>query len=128
MGDRESWKENRKHWAAHTLTVQLSAMWGLLWLITSEPAPHQLCIRFQIGAATCAADTVDTGEVNCYHFTVRLRSLPRFAETISQGVLHCSAAQRPLVCEDGCIQQHMFYQLCIIQYMLKYWETLKLIC
>ena len=56
------------------------------------------CTRFQFGAGVCAVVVV-TGEVNCHHFIVHLRSLQRFAETISQG--YCSAVQRPLACKDG---------------------------
>ena len=34
--------------------------------------------------AVFTANAVVTGEVNCYNFIVRFRSLPRFAETIGQ--------------------------------------------
>jgi len=55
----------------------------------------------QIMADICAvptADAVAIGEVNWYTFLIRLRSLARFAETISQG--YCSSAQWPLSCVD----------------------------
>ena len=58
--------------------------------------------RLQIGADICAvptADAVATGEVNRNHFIVPLRSLPRFAETTSQG--YSSAGPRPLAGEDA---------------------------
>ena len=35
--------------------------------------------------AVPTAEAVATAEVKCYNFIVRLRSLPRYAETISQG-------------------------------------------
>ena len=57
---------------------------------------HQSIISLQNWASVCAVPTVDavaTDEVNCYNCIVRLRSLPRFAETHSQGY-NC-AAQRP---------------------------------
>ena len=46
--------------------------------------------HLQFMAGICAvhmADAVATSEVKSYNFVTRLRSLPRFAETISQGVL-----------------------------------------
>ena len=55
---------------------------------------HQSCICLQIGAGIYAvptADAVATGEVNCINYVVELRSLPRFAETISQGYKSSSA-------------------------------------
>ena len=36
------------------------------------------------------ADAVATGEVSCYNCIVRLRSLPRFTETIGQGYVRMS--------------------------------------
>ena len=45
------------------------------------------------------ADAVVTGKVSCHNLIVRLHSLPRFVETISQG--YCKAMQQPLACEDG---------------------------
>ena len=59
-------------------------------------------IRLQIGAGICVVptdDAVATIVVNSYTFLVRLHSLLRFAETISQG--YSSAAQCPVACGDG---------------------------
>ena len=63
---------------------------------------HQLCICLQIWSGICivpTAEAVATGEVNCYNFTVGIRSLPQIAEMISQG--YNSIAQRPLTCENA---------------------------
>ena len=57
--------------------------------------------RLQIGAGMCAVptrDAVPTGEVKSFTFIVRLRALPRFAKTMSQG--YSSAAQQILACGD----------------------------
>ena len=62
---------------------------------------HKSCTRLQIETSTCAvltAGAIATDEANCYNVIVPLRSLPRFAETISQGYI--STAQRLLACDD----------------------------
>ena len=71
---------------------------------------------------------IATGEVNCYNvwFRLRLRSLPRFAETVRQW--YCNAAQRPLVWEDYVsVQRHNHRQLSNIypsQYSLTFNYTI----
>ena len=46
-------------------------------------------------------DAEATGEISCYQFIVRVHSLQRFSDIISEG--YYSAAQRPLACEDVCM-------------------------
>ena len=58
-----------------------------IWIPTSG-----ICLQIGVGVCTVpTADTVETGEVNCYNFIVRRHSLPQFVETISQGyVAQCN--------------------------------------
>ena len=60
---------------------------------------HQSCVLPQIGAGIYAVLAADAVVIGCYNFTLQLRSLPRYAETTSQG--YCNAAQRFLICEDA---------------------------
>jgi len=53
---------------------------------------HAMCHLVEVATVT---DTVAIDEVSCYNFIVRLRSLPWFAEMVSQG--YCSVAR--LGCE-----------------------------
>ena len=74
----------------------LEREWIIIFGITTS---RESAFELKRVFAVHTADAVATGEVNCYNVIVRLRSLPRFAETTRQG--YCSAEQRPLACEDG---------------------------
>ena len=58
---------------------------------TPSPTDRRPCVyhlQFRAGiSAVHMADAVATREVKTYNFIARLRPFPRFAETISQGVL-----------------------------------------
>ena len=68
--------------------------------------------------AVPAADAVATGEINCYNFIVRFRSLPRFEGTISQG--YGSAAQRPVWSFARMLRRRSLHNSCA-RNALHYW-------
>ena len=60
---------------------------GCEWVIILGFPPVVYHLQFRAGVcAVHMADAVATGEIKSYNYIARLRSLPRFAETISQGV------------------------------------------
>ena len=85
-------------WATHNSSYMqcLGQKWVIYW------GSHQSCICLQIGVDICAvptADTVATGEVNCYNCIVQLRALPSFVERIGQG--YSSVVQQPWLVRMG---------------------------